>query len=814
MIPCVFLLAAGIWAADRWQCSPLISVILNIGGLVGCGIAWWYRRRGLLLVAIAGLPFAAGAARMAVFSRPPADAAQIARWLPAGGASLLCEGGLVGRPAVGTERSRVVIDLTHCRRDATSPLLSPAHGRVALSLDLAPESLQAGDRVRFLATLHRPRAYRNGFRDVRWLRQRIEGIDAVGFLSDPRWIAPLAADGATGMRHRFERWTASVETAIAAVAAGDARGVLFSLITGNGRALSQEAWDRFRRVGLIHLLVISGFQVTCVGLLAWTAAWWTIRRSSRLLLSNMGIWIALALGCAAVGGYTLFVGAEAPIQRAALMAGLVFLALGVTRRRDGASGLAAAASGVLLWSPAMLFLPSFQLTFATVAGLILWWPWLRDRSLPAPPEPPVVPSARGRLQYVWRAGVSAGCAGVAAAIGGLPWLCYHFHDTSLLGLVTTVAIGPIVGFVLTPLGLLFACIVPWWPAGALWLGTGLRLLADNVLWAVAQADRVSAPWQIGWTPSGWEIVGWYAAWAVPLLARRSAARGIAIATAILCLGAGGTLRLGDRFDTGLRITFFDVGQGSAALVRFPNRRTMLVDAGGIAGSSFDIGRFVLAPALHRRQVHTVETLVLTHHHPDHYGGLAYLAKAFSPTTLRTNGGAPEPDDPAWPLVAERLADTGIATIAERYGNPVREEGGVRITTWHPGPEGPQAAQSPNDNSLVHLLEYGAMRILLTGDAERATEAALLARGLAGPIDLLQIPHHGSDTSSTAPFLERLRPRHAVISCGQDNRYGFPAPAVLARLRALGTAVYRTDRDGAVTVWTNGKTMTVRTVVRE
>lgn len=695
---------------------------------------------------------------------------------------------------MGLERTRLVVDLTHCRFDDDPAQMRPLRGRVALSL-LSPETdLLTGDRVRFLTNLHHPHAYRNPGGDPRFLRQRVEGIDAVGFIADPAWIVRIAAGERQRVPRTFDAWVRRVETSLGAVADGDALGVLQATITGNGSRISPEGWERFRRVGVIHLLVISGFQVACVGLFFWAVCGWVLRRSAWLVV-RCPVWKWCAAGSlAAIWGYALFAGGNIPVVRAALMGSGVLLAVWCDRRRDVASVVALAAIILLCRSPYDLFLPSFQLTFGAVIGLLLWWPWLRRMG-----------------RHWWLDGL---LATIAATIGVLPILAYHYHTVSQMGLVTNLLLAPFVGFVLTPLGLLFACVAPWWPAAVAWLGLPLRWSAEAILQCVAWADRMSAPWQVAFTPTVIECCGWYLAWCVPLVWRRDVwRRGLGV-VAIGCVvwGVGG--RLVPFVTTAqLAITVLDVGQGSAAVVRFPNRQVMMVDGGGIAGSPFDIGRWVVAPALHHQQIHRIDRLVLTHPHPDHYGGLAFLAEAFHPGTFVTNGAPADRDDPTWPLIDARIAATQVPRRAMQAGVPPIVEGAVTVTTLHPGPEGPLMVYGQNNNSLVQLIEYGAIRILLAGDIEREGEAQLLGRTAIGPVDLLLVPHHGSRTSSTAALIDQVRPRIAVISCGQQNRYGFPAPEVVQRLEAVGTTIYRTDRDGAVTIRTDGKTVWVETYVR-
>lgn len=805
MIACVSLLAIGIASANGY---PLSSITITLGiGIVAClavtsavrGWRWVAWGSAALLVVLIGHGL------LVRSIAPPIDPLHVRYWLPPIGGQVLCEGMVAARPVVGIERTRVLIDLTACQDPEDRSLMRPRHGRVAVSVLDGNTTVDYGDRVRLMARLHTPTAYRNPGGDARYLRTQIDGIAAVGMVTQAGALQRVAETRGRWLRRAIGRWTERVEDVIGQVAQGDARGILMATITGNGSGLSQEAWDRFRRVGVIHLLVISGFQVSCVAIAVWFLIGWLLRRSAWLAVrTSLWKWSAVFCG-AAIWIYALFVGASTPVIRAALMVSGVLVAVVADRRRELPSLLAGAALLILCVSPLTLFLPSFQLTFAAVIGILLWWPWLRARCRFDRADG----AMDGWYRKGWRWSGESACATVAASIGVFPLVAYHFHTTSQMGLVSNLLFVPLVGMVLTPLGLVFACAAPWWPAAAATLGALLQWIAEAMLIGVAWADAHSAPWQLGFTPTFVECVLWYAAWIVPVIWRVRYWRRFVGAAAIACaVWSVGWRMAYHLLPQPLMMTFLDVGQGSAAVVRFPNRKVMVVDAGGIAGSPFDIGRWVVAPALHRLQIHTIDTLVLTHPHPDHYGGLPYLAETFAPREFWFTGATVDADDPAWPMVLARIAATGVPTRIFNAATPPMNEGGVRIRTLHPGPNGPQMVYGHNNNSIVQLLEYGDVRILLTGDIEQEAEAQIVQRERIGRVDLLQAPHHGSKTSSTATFLADVQPRTVVISCGRQNRFGFPSPEVSARYAQMGTQVYRIDQHGAITVRTDGKSLEV------
>jgi len=275
----------------------------------------------------------------------------------------------------------------------------------------------------------------------------------------------------------------------------------------------------------------------------------------------------------------------------------------------------------------------------------------------------------------------------------------------------------------------------------------------------------------------------------------------------------------------LEAIFLDVGQGDSALLRFPGGGAMLVDAGGVlpvgpragARTSHDPGTTRVVPFLRAAGIRRLEVVVATHPHPDHVGGLAAVLATFPVDELWVCWDDPEP---ALAPLLEVALRRGVKVSRPRL---VRRPDGVVVEPLWPhgegeprggegvgeGANGRSSAQagrctdpgdSANDSSVVLRVAYGAASVLLAGDIEEDAERRLAARGgerLRSQV--LKVPHHGSATSSSEVLLRTVAPRLAVISCGVQNSFGFPAPAVLARYREHGIEVARVDQLGAISV---------------
>jgi competence protein ComEC len=287
------------------------------------------------------------------------------------------------------------------------------------------------------------------------------------------------------------------------------------------------------------------------------------------------------------------------------------------------------------------------------------------------------------------------------------------------------------------------------------------------------------------------------AWAAAMpSARRASMAVIVCAAAWIVMTPHTRLARSDR----LEVTFIDVGQGAATLVRFPSGHSMLVDAGGAAGSRFDIGRRVVEPVIWAMGVQRLTRVVTTHGDVDHVGGAASIIRDMRPSEVWE--GVPVPPEPMLKRVRALAIAAGATWRTVQRGDAVWF-GGVEVVTWHPMPPEWERQRVRNDDSVVVELRMGAVSVLLTGDVEISAEAELARLLPPAGIRVLQAPHHGSATSSTWPLLEAAAPALTVISAGRGNRYGHPHQAVLERYRSVGARILRTDLDGAITVRTDG-----------
>lgn len=698
-------------------------------------------------------------------------------------------------------------------------------GNIQVSAPSIPFDIAVGDQIACMAQLKEFRSFKNpGAFDYSQYMQ-FRGIHAYARLRDPNQLILLRPSNRFDVRQLFHNARMRVSKLIDQACEGDSRALLKALVVGLQREISPRVKEIFNRTGCSHVLAISGSNVGLVAGIIFWAFRLLLARSKTLLLTSWADRCAALLTCGPVICYGLLVGFSASTERAIIMVMLFLAGRFMAREHDQLNLLAIAALLILIVDPPALFDVSFQLSFVAVLAIILAlrrFPVQRDRDLSGRRQL----LGRRLLNQLWLLILVT----AAATIGTLPLTLYYFNQFSVIGLAANCVIVPIVGCVVVPLGLAAATVMTFWPAAAFWMMKGAGLVMASALYMAEVASNLPYASLRTVTPTLFEICLFYTLIWCLLWIWRSRLSKPAIKTIVVALGLTiaadvsywAISRFGSRFGSrfkpqNLIITVIDVGNASAALIELPGGKCMLIDGGGSANDltndQFDVGERVVAPLLWRKKIATVDTVVLSHPHPDHFKGLTFIVKQFGPKQIWMTG--EKGVDPSFQDFLKELERHRVRQVRLDASCPPIITRGVEFRVIHPAKDFLERSKidrrlDENSKSLVLKATFGQTSFLFPADIEEPAETELVRRWpRLLDSDVLLVPHHGSKRSSTAEFLSAVSPRFAVVS-SQIKAKGYAlAPEVLDRYRETNAQIFHTGIHGAIEMTTDEKNIRIK-----
>jgi competence protein ComEC len=736
-------------------------------------------------------------------------------------------------------------------------LLAPLRTAAAESQYRALQ-LRYGTRIRVTTTLDRIGNYRNP--GVAALSEYLDrkDYDATGLIKSPASIARLGDTRVFPPFARLYEWRERLQREIDSRFAPETAGVLDAALLGNRYNLSRDASERFREGGTFHILVISGLHISFIG----GIVFFIVRRLTRRRL------LQFLLPASIVWAYSIAVGAEASVIRAALMFTFAGFAAIVFRQATSLNALGAAALLLLVGNPKEIFDPSFELTFLSVLAIIvLAWPlllklsaigtWHPTRATPYPPvcsrllktfceilfwserkwQQELARSPhdyrlfkttwaarleRCHLQSCLRYVFGAITVSVSVQIVLLPLMIVYFHRLSLPSLLLNIVVSALLA-VLVAVAML-ALLISQVSAT---MSAPLFKFADAINWLMVHSvDPFSSAGLAALRLPEYSgpAALLYALYYFPLLllviallhwqplgshhARWCRLHRFVFAGSTAQLVLLGVLVLhpfsGGRADGKLRIDFLDVGQGDSALMTLPDGTMLLVDGGGNTTEGT------------RRIGETIVSeylwwrglseidYVLATHADADH--IDGLNDVVRNFSVRGALVARRPaNDPEFSKFSETLTKTNTHIETIEAGDGIRF-GDVEVSVLWPPAGGDTSA---NNDSLVLRVQFGERSILLTGDIEQAAERALIASRQQLRADVVKVPHHGSKTSSTDGFVVWTKPTFAIISVGRNSMFGHPHQEVVERWQANGATVLTTGDCGTITVTTDGKDLNLK-----
>ena len=684
---------------------------------------------------------------------------------------------------------------------------------------------QYGDFIRFHSTLKKIHNFNNpgGFDYERYLN--LQGIYATCFITDSSGIVLLRQKSANNTRLKLESFRNYLKQIIDNNSSSPQKEIIEAMTIGNQNEIPTDVRDNFNKTGTAHILSISGLHIGMVSAVAFFFAFLILKSSEYLMLRFNIIKLAATAAFLMVLIYAFIAGMGVTVMRSALMALIFLIALISGKQKDLYSTLALAGLIILAISPQALFDISFQLSFMAVLALIYIVPKFSD--IPSKIISTLPLWTQGIIRYAYLSVIVC----IAATIGTLPLIMYYFNRVSCVTIIANLIAVPLLGTLTLAISMLFILSAFFSSTIA---GYFIKLASLFVQISIDIINKLAAfPWSSFNTtkPNLIEISVFYLLIFLVIQFIEAKRRIIPkefssnrfriikylLVITVLFFAADITyLTVRDKLSSDLKITVIDVGQGNSILVQFPGGDNMLIDGGGFSESSFDIGKAVVAPFLYHERISHIDTAVLSHPHPDHLLGLIYIMNNFDVRQIWKSNLPVNPEDfPEWEKTI-KFNNLLISFLSNE--SPERIHNGVQVKVlWPPNYSDKDindlSYDEVNDSSLVLKISFGNVSFLIPGDISGNVEKRLIDDKTDLRSDILVVPHHGSNHSSSNEFIKAAACRYAIVSAGKANLFHHPHPSTLQRYRDAGVNILRTDRDGAITLTTNGNNLKIDTFIK-
>ena len=701
-------------------------------------------------------------------------------------------------------------------------------GKIRVTVSGDKPVLSFGNRVSFTAKIKSIKNFKNpgGFDYKRYMA--FKSVFGSSYVQGKK-VTVIKNCTDRKFRRATNNFRRRISAFIGKTGGGSHQGVLKALIVGQRQQIPQTLRDAFNRAGVGHLLAISGLHIGIVASVAFIFFSWILSRFKVFLFNA---WVkkgAAVLSFFPVLTYGLLSGMAPSTSRAVIMVSIFLMTFLFEREHDLMNTLALAAMLILVVHPPSIFSISFQLSFTAVVSIIYGLSKAHQS---------IVFLSNGQKKNRFRGIVdrlfSFFLVSFFAIIGTLPLVLLYFNQISLIGIFTNFLIIPLIGFIVVPIGLFSVFLYPVSGEVASWflfISGEVLTKAINVVNFFSDLP-FSAVKTV--TPSYFEICCYYIImWALLNLKKEKsettgskidnfAGKSARVLLVICVFALVGDIFywLNVRFFTkDLKVTVIDVGQGSSTLLELPGGYCILADGGGFYDNSvFDLGARVIAPLLWRKKIKTVETLILSHPNSDHLNGLIYIARHFNVKNVWANG--EKRNTVGYKKFMQTIKEEKIDMPKFKDMLRTRKINGVMFNILYPKRDfidrrKKEKWRNTNNNSMVIKADFGKFSFLIPGDITKKSERELVS--MAGgklTSTVLVAPHHGSVSSSTGLFLDKVDPEYIIISSGWKNRFHFPHPSVLKRYASLGCKIFRTDMNGAITMATDGESLNIRPYIFE
>lgn len=558
-------------------------------------------------------------------------------------------------------------------------------------------------------------------------------------------------------------------------------GLLRGLLLADRSEINYQTKTQFINAGVVHVLAVSGLHVGYI-IMIFLFLFGRFNLFTRSILTIIGLLF-----------FMFITGVPPSVFRATVMSIVLIIALLTNRSTNLINSISIAALIILIINPNEIYNPGFQLSFAAVLAIALLLPYFNYLI------------DKWNIQNKFFRYVILFCAvSLSAQIGTLPFTFLYFNKFSVIALLTNIIIIPGIGIILAA-AIVTLFFSPFIPFIAIYFGAANDLLAQVLLKLIKFSGNLSFSHVRIINYSLLDLLIFYLMLAIFLfyIPRFNSLKTkiifliLIVANTFLYSSIDNKNLLPDNY---LSVFMIDVGQGDSFLIKFPNGKTALVDAGNTT-MFFDNGERVIIPLLNYLGIKKINYGLVTHIDSDHYGGFVALilenmiGEVFKPE-----------------IDSSLSKDRKFEEFIREKGIPIHyfkeeklEIGNTSLYFLYDEKIKNISGSSTNDRSGIFKLVYGKTSFLFTGDVEKNIEKFYANKyKFFLDSDVLKVGHHGSKTSSSEEFMSYVSPELSLISAGFKNKFGHPVGEVIQRLKANGSTIYRSDLHKAVLLRSDGQ----------